>query len=216
MISPAIARFTNGFIKVTGWPVEFACLHPRILYEDRAVQGRSFRGPAIIVSNHTSTIDYMMLLFVFFRRTVRWQMAELQFRRPGLNVLLRLLGSIEVDRFSHNFAFLSESEEILRRGGAVGIFPEARLPRPGEERPLPFKPSAAYLSLATGVPIIPVYTNGAYFRKGRRAAVIIGKPISAAELLPDGADEKAGIAAVSDAVREKIISLGKELTQYEP
>ena len=92
----------------------------------------------------------------------------------------------------------------------VEIFPESRLPLKGEARPLPFKPSAAYLGLLSGAPMIPVYTNGAYFSK-KRARVIIGKPLYARELADDSLSEKENLERISAILREKIISLEKQL-----
>ena len=103
-------------------------------------------------------------------------MAEVLFRKKLLAAFLRSLGGIRVDRDTHDFAFIDESLAILREGGVVGIFPESRLPKKGEERPLPFKESAAYIALRSGVPVIPVVTDGSYFCK-KRAHVLIGTPV---------------------------------------
>ena len=146
----------------------------------------------------------------FWRRTLRYQMAELLFRRRVLKHFLRAMGGIFVDRDAYDFSFVRRSLEILERKGVVGIFPEARLPVEGEERPLPFKTSAAYIALESGAPVIPVYTNGSYFRK-QRAEVIIGKPVFARDLWQDGADERTNLEAISAALREKVIGLGYEL-----
>ncbi|MBR6312636.1 MAG: 1-acyl-sn-glycerol-3-phosphate acyltransferase, partial [Oscillospiraceae bacterium] len=143
-------RFWNAFVKITGWPVQLLCFRTRIYYSDRERQGRRIKGPAILISNHTSVFDYAVWLFVFFSRTLRYQMAELLFHKKPLGTLLRLLGGIYVDRDARDMGFIAESERILEKGGVVGIFPESRLPRKGEERPLPFAPSAAYLALTTG------------------------------------------------------------------
>lgn len=206
----------NWFVKITAWPVQYLCMRTKIGYEDRKVQGRAIRGPAILISNHTSVYDYAAYLFVFPGRTLRFQMAEVLFTRPGLGLFLRLLGGIRVDREAHDFGFMIESEDILNRGGVVGIFPEGRLHETWEDPavPLEFKPGAAYLALATGVPVIPVVTNGSYFRK-KRARVLIGKPFTAASVAPEGADERETIRAVSEAMREKIISLEKQLDERE-
>jgi 1-acyl-sn-glycerol-3-phosphate acyltransferase len=200
--------FWNWFVKITGWPVQFFCFRTKILYEDRRVQGRHIRGPAIIVSNHTSVFDYAVYLFVFWTRTLRFQMAELLFEKPFLGLLLRLLGGIRVDRGGYDFGFLSKSQAVLDRGGVVGVFPESRIPLPDETRPLEFKVSAAYLALSSGVKIIPVYTDGSYFRR-RRAHVVVGKPIDAADLAEAGLDEKETLRLVSQRLRERIIELEK-------
>lgn len=202
--------FWNWFTKITAWPAQWLCFRTKILYEDKAVQGRRIRGAAIIVSNHTSVYDYAVWLFVFFSRTLRFQMAELLFEKKPLGTFLRLLGGIRVDRNTHNFDFIARSQQILSDGGVVGIFPESRLPRAGEERPLPFKPSAAYLALSSGVPVIPVYTNGSYFSK-KRAAVMIGTPMDADTFEHSGETEKERIELVSQALRDRIIELGKKL-----
>lgn len=203
-----MVRFWNGFTKVTAWPIYLACFHPKIRYEDKAAQGRTIRGPAILISNHTSVFDYALWLFVFFGRTLRFQMAELLFRKKLLGPLLRLLGGIYVDRDAHNFDFITRSEEILAKGGVVGIFPESRIPRPEEERPLPFVPSAAYLALASGVPVIPLYTEGVYFT-AKRGWAVIGKPMTAADFTEEGLSEKENLQRVTDAMRSRIIELGR-------
>ena len=127
-----IALF-NWFVKITGWPVQFLCFRTKILYEDRKVQGRHVKGSAIILSNHTSVFDYAVYLFVFFTRTLRFQMAEVLFEKPLLGLFLKCLGGIRVDRNAHDFGFLPKSEKILERGGVIGVFPESRLPLPGED-----------------------------------------------------------------------------------
>ena len=155
-----------------------------------------------------------MYLFVFFTRTLRFQMAEVLFEKPMLGWFLRCLGGIRVDRNTHDFGFMPASMRILERGGVVGIFPESRLPLPGEARPLPFKVSAAYLALSSGAKIVPVVTNGSYFQR-KRARVLIGKPIDVFTLLEDGADETENLRIVSERLRERIAELEKLLNGTE-
>ena len=203
--------FFNWFAKITGLPGAFVCFRTKHLYEDRSVQSRRIKGPAIIVSNHTSVIDYVVMLFVFFSRTLRYQMAEVLFTRKFLAPLLRMLGGIYVDRDSTNLGFMSESARILKKGGVVGIFPEGRLPRPGETPPIEFKPGAAYLALSTGVKLIPVYTDGSYFNLKKRAHVVIGTPIDPKGFDDPSRNDKENIEALTAAMREKIIKLGAML-----
>ena len=206
-----IAAF-NVFTKITAWPLQFLCFRTKVYYEDKSVQGRHIKGGAIIISNHTSIFDYAVYLFVFLTRTLRFQMAEVLFKKKGLSLLLRALGGVFVDRTGFDFGFVAKSQRIIEKGGVVGIFPESRLPLPDEERPLPFKTSAAYIALTTGAPIVPVVTNGSYFTK-KRARVLIGKPVYAEGLTKPGASEKENLQAVSDALREKIIELEKLLDE---
>ena len=206
-----IAAF-NVFTKITAWPLQFLCFRTKVYYEDKSVQGRRIKGGAIIISNHTSIFDYAVYLFVFWSRTLRFQMAEVLFKKKALAPLLRALGGIYVDRTGFDFGFVSKSERIIEKGGVVGVFPESRLPLPDEKRPLPFKTSAAYIALSTGAPIVPVVTNGSYFTK-KRARVLIGKPVYAAELIKDGASEKENLQIASDALRQRIMELQAQLDE---
>ena len=61
-------RFWNVFVKLTGWPVQYFCFRTKLYYEDRSVQGRHIRGPAILVSNHTAVYDFAVYMFVFWSR----------------------------------------------------------------------------------------------------------------------------------------------------
>lgn len=209
-----LINFWNAFVKITGWIPQKLILRTKILYEDASVQKRSIHGPAILISNHTAVFDYAIWLFVFYSRTLRFQMAEVLFRKKPLGLLLRALGGIYVDRDAHNFSFIAKSEQILQKGGVVGIFPESRLPLPDEERPLPFKSSAAYLALSAGVPVIPVYTNGRYW-SFRRAAVIIGTPMDVSLLTKEECSDKENIDRVTQAMRTRIMELGKKLDEWE-
>lgn len=203
-------HFWNIFTKITAWPVQFFCFRTKVHYEDKTVQGRLVKGPALVISNHTSVFDYAVYIFVFFTRTLRVLMAEVLFEKKLLGVYLRMMGGIRVDRNTHDFGFVSKSLKILENGGVVGIFPESRIPKPGEKRPLEFKTSAAYIALLSGVPVIPVVTNGSYF-SARRAEVLIGKPVDVRELVSEELSEKENIQKVSDALRERIAGLTSQL-----
>lgn len=205
--------FWNIFVKITGWLPQFLCFRTKIYYENRKVQGRHIRGPAIIISNHTSVFDYAVYIFVFFTRTLRFQMAEVLFEKKALARLLKMLGGIFVNRNDFDFGFMAKSRDILDSGGVVGVFPEGRLPRPGEPRPLEFKTSAAYLALSSGVPVIPVVTNGSYFRPGR-ARVLIGEPIDVSALSDRTLPEKEDLLQVSEKLRRHITELESILHGY--
>lgn len=202
----------NFFVKITAYPVQKLCFRTKVYFEDKSVQGRKIRGGAVIVSNHTSVFDYAVYLFVFFGRTLRVQMAEVLFNKQPLGIFLKALGGIRVNRDAHSLDAVSKSEEVIRRGGVVGVFPEGRLPLKGEQRPLPFKEGAALLALSTGAPVIPVYTNGSYFA-ARRARVIIGKPIYPSKYTALDCSDREKVAGLNTELRERIIQLGRLLDE---
>lgn len=204
----------NAFVKVTAWPVQKVIFRTKIYYEDKRIQSRKIKGPAILISNHTAVYDYADFMFVFWGRTLHYQMAEVLFKKKGLGAFLRALGGIYVDRNTTNYSFVAESAEILEKKGVVGIFPEGRLPREGEERPLPFKSSAALIALESAAPVIPVYVKSPYFKKNR-IKVLIGTPMDVTEFLDPEASEKENLERVLTGMREKIIYLGKLLDEKE-
>lgn len=203
-------KFWNAFVKITAWLPQLICFRTRIYYENKAIQDRHIKGPAIIVCNHHSVFDLAAVLFAFPSRTVRFQIAELQFEKKVLGKFLRALGGIRVDRFGSNLSFMAESEAVLRKGGVIGIFPEGRLPLPNEETPLPFRPGAAYLSIMSGIKVIPVYTIGKYFSL-KRNRVVIGTPMDPAEFTNGTTTEKDAIETFAEAMREKIMELEKTI-----
>ena len=201
------------FVRITGWIVQWFAFRTKIYYENKSVQSRKIKGSAIIVSNHTSVYDYAVYLFVFYR-ILRYQMAEILYKRKGLKLFLRMMGGIYVNRNTHDLSFLSESNEILNKGGVVGVFPESRIPKPEEERPLEFKQSVILLALYSKAPIIPVATNGSYFKK-KRARVIIGTPFNAVEYYNETLSEKDNVANITKILRERIIELKGKLDGQE-
>lgn len=204
--------FFNWFVKITGWLVQLIVFRTKVFYVDKAKQSRRIKGPAIIVSNHTSVWDYAIWLFVFFSRTLRFQMAEVLYKKKVLGLFLKMMGGIYVNRDTHDLSFIDKSNEILRKGGVVGIFPESRLPLLEEERPLPFKESVTQLALLSEKVIIPVYTSGVYFKKSR-VRVMIGEPINVNDYIDESLSEKENVDRITKLLREKIIELGQKLDE---
>lgn len=210
-----MAFLFNWFVKLTALIPELLIFRTKIYYEDKKTQSRRIKGSAIIVSNHNYLLDFGVMMFVFPMRTLRCAAAELLYKKnPFMTLFLKLLGCVNVDRDAHDFSFLSKLKRILDRGGVVEYYPEGRLPKPGEERPLEFKPAYVYLALESGAPIIPVYNNGKHISK-ERERVIIGKPIDVSAMYDPTLSERENIANINAYVRSKIIELGKELQRQQ-
>ena len=78
--------FFNYFVKITGLIPALLILRTIIKYEDKNKQSRRIKGKAILVSNHTSVYDYACFLYVFFFRTLRYQMAEVLYKKKLLSI----------------------------------------------------------------------------------------------------------------------------------
>ena len=205
-------RATLWFVKITGLPLQFFYYRKKIFTENGDKALRKIKNGALIVSNHTSVYDYPLIMYSFLPRTIRTLVAEVIYEKnPFLARLMHGLGGIRVDRDSYDFAFISEMVACLRRGQVGLVFPESKIPSPDDRDLLPFKPSYVVIALESGVPIIPVYTNGVYGKKKKKlhdtAKLIIGKPIYASELLDRSRSEKDNIAFINDYVKKRIKEL---------
>ena len=190
-----------GFVKLTAYLPAMLFFKPKVYYLDKKIQGRKLPKPCILMSNHTSLMDFPLYLILFPWRTIRFLMAEVLFRKGKLfSWFLRSLGGLYVDRDGMSFDFVEQSLEILEKGGTVGIFPQGRLPVGG--KPFPFKPSISYIALRCNAPIVPVYTDGNY-GLFKRSHVMIGTPIT----LPPAEEE--------DLTKENYERLTRYLEQQE-
>jgi len=202
------------FVKITGWIPHIFAFRKRIYYEDKSVQSRHIKGAAIIMSNHHRLLDFPLIMYVFFTRTVRCLVAELMYRKNFfITLTLNGLGAIRVDRDSHDFSFVARSCEVLRKGGVIGIFPESKLPERDGLGLMPFKPSVAYIALLSGAPIIPIYINGLYFKPGRPSRIMIGTPIDVQSMYDDSLDQKQNLDNITQKLKEKVEHLKNELEE---
>lgn len=203
----------HWFVKITGWIPQLFIFRTKVYYEDKKAQSRKIKGKAIVMSNHHTLMDFAVLMFVFPWRTLRCLMAEILYKKNFfMTAFITALGGIKVNRAAHDFSFLNKAEKILRKGGVVEIYPEARLAKPGEEKPLEFKPSVVYMALQSEAPIIPIYNDGKYFGKDR-TRVIIGKPVYVQEWYDEQMSEKENLDAICKRLREKVIDLRNELNE---
>lgn len=125
------------------------------------VEGRErlpWRGGAVIVSNHASIGDILVLFGLY--RPFKWVSKASNFNLPFLGWNMRLNRYVPLVRGDAQSvkAMLAACEEWLRRGVPVLMFPEGTRSPDGEVKA--FKEGAFRLALSTGCPIIPVALSG--------------------------------------------------------
>jgi len=139
-------------------------------------------GPFIIVANHSSLLD-PVILGVSVRPKVIFIAAAYLFKIHWLGYLLRKANSIPVQGES-DISSLKRALKILQKGGVLGIFPEGGVDR--QKNNLPIKAGAAFLATSVGVPIVPIRIKGAdkalprgakFIRNLNKIEVEIKKPI---------------------------------------
>lgn len=140
------------------------------------------RGPIIIVCNHLNNADPPILTGTIPRR-IYWLTKIEWFKTPVIGGMFHMAGMIPVKRFEADLHALRLCERALKKGWALGMFPEGTRSKSGALRP--GEPGSALLALRTGAPILPVAIWGTENVKlprailGRtRAHVRFGKPFS--------------------------------------
>jgi 1-acyl-sn-glycerol-3-phosphate acyltransferase len=139
-------------------------------------------GPFIIVANHSSLLD-PVILGISIRPKVIFVAAAYLFKIGWLGYMLRKFNSIPVQR-ENDIRAIKQSLKILKRGEVLGIFPEGGIDR--QKNNLPVRAGAAYLAAKIGVPIVPIKIKGAdkvlpreakFIRSLKKIEVEIKKPI---------------------------------------
>jgi acyl-[acyl-carrier-protein]-phospholipid O-acyltransferase/long-chain-fatty-acid--[acyl-carrier-protein] ligase len=170
-------------------------------------------GPALLVCNHVSFLDALLLAAVL-PRFIRYLIHEKYYNIKALNWLFRMANAIPVSGGSNKEAVensLKRAAQELKNGHVVCIFAEGRITRTGNL--LPFKRGFERIMKDVDAPIIPVYldrlwdsifsfSGGRFFWKlPRRIPIEIG--VSFGEKMPP--DTKAW------DVRQRVQELGTQI-----
>ncbi len=136
----------------------------RIIYRIRAIGSGNMpiTGPALLVSNHVTWSDALILSATQQRR-IRFIMERRIYRTPWLNPLFRLMKVIPIsagDAPHRLEASLQTARQALDDGWLVCTFPEQWLTR--NSNLLRFKPGIEHILKGTDHPLIPIYIGGAW------------------------------------------------------
>jgi len=115
-------------------------------------------GPAIVVSNHISGLD-PMLMIASSPRPLRFLIAREQYERFGFKWLFKAVGSIPIDRSKQADNAMRQAIKALQCGEVLAIFPHGKIHLPSD--PLnKLKPGAARLAIKAGCPVYPIKISG--------------------------------------------------------
>jgi 1-acyl-sn-glycerol-3-phosphate acyltransferase len=166
-------------------------------------------GPCVVVANHASYIDGVVLkaaLPARFSFVIKKEVS----RVPLAGLLLRRIGSEFVDRFNRHAGGM-DARRLFKAAGAgqaLAFFPEGTfLTRPGVGK---FHTGAFAIALRCALPVAPLAIRGTRYilPSGRilprpgRIEIHVLPPL----LAPPNADTAAAVAALRDQARSRIIS----------
>ncbi|HZK82792.1 MAG TPA: lysophospholipid acyltransferase family protein, partial [Humisphaera sp.] len=152
-----VDRAENGLsVRALGW----ANLAFTRLYHDLRVCRRPSLpriGPAILVCNHTSGLD-PLLLQSCCKRLVIWMMAKEYYDLKPMGWVFRQVQAIPVERNGRDMGATRSALRALERGQVLGVFPEGKIETTREL--LPFQTGIALLAIKANVPVYPAYLDG--------------------------------------------------------
>ena len=135
-------------------------------------------GGLVVAANHFSWIDPPALGSACPRTL--YFMAKVEAHRvPGLGELMRAFGTFAVRRGESDRDAVRRMREVVREGGALGMFAEGTRQRSGV--PGPVQPGAAMVAVNEGAPLIPAAIHGSHeWRLGNFAPVSVawGEPMT--------------------------------------
>ena len=203
LMNAAVATFI--FLLVPEFLMRFiAWLLVRALYRVRVtgVEHIPETGPAVVVCNHVSFVDAVVLMGSS-PRPIRFVMDHQIFRVPVLSFIFRTSRAIPIAPRRENPALMERAFEqvgaALDADDLVGIFPEGGITRDGEIAE--FRPGITRILERNPVPVIPTALRGLWgsyfsrkdgpamskpFRRGmfNHIELAVGEPVPAAEAAP--------------------------------
>lgn len=116
-------------------------------------------GPALVIANHQSFLDPLLIGLVA-RRPLVYLARRTLFRNRFFGAMIRSFNAVPIDQEGIGLDGIRTVLEQLRLGKAIVIFPEGARTEDGEMQPL--KAGIHLLIKRTQVPIVPVGITGAY------------------------------------------------------
>jgi len=173
----------------------------RVIGRDRL----PWKGPAVIVVNHLSVVDILVLHGLF--RPFKWVSKASNFRIPFLGWNMTLNGYVPITRGAADSVrrMMARCRELLAEGSPVLFFPEGTRSEDGKLKP--FKDGAFRLAMEAGVPVIPVAMSGTYETLPKHGIVLRNRMDAVIEVLePIDPARFDSVPALREAARNAIES----------
>ena len=169
--NPLVECFMHLVVIVVIYTVRvfmFAWFRPKVIFTGESVKSTHLRTPSVIIANHTSMLDPIMMLAIFFSIVV----AKDQIEDPHFRwALTRAKCVIPCDRFNMDTEWALLAKRELEKGNNVIIFPEGKCRYDGLLNE--FKTGFAFLARSTGAPVLSVGLDGIY-KFGHRTHIVVG------------------------------------------
>lgn len=180
-------------------------IRPQVVFTDASVQKFKFSEPSIVILNHTTMLD-PLLIMALVRRPRNILVAKDQYELPYFHWILKRFKAIPIDRFDPwDTSWLAPTKKALASGSSIIIFPEGKCREDGLLNE--FKSGFAMLARSTGAPVVSVAFDGIY-KFGHRTQVRVGNAEKIERV--KGVSSSDYLAEKSEYFRQKIWSLKQQ------
>ena len=165
--------------------------NPVIIYEGNIPE----ENAVVIACNHKHIMDQCLIISAT-KRPINY-MAKAEYFKGKFAWFFRMSGCICVNRNGSDEQAKQEANRVLRRRGAIGIFPEGTRNKT-DNLVMDFKYGAASLACKNSAVIVPVAVTGEYKFRSKTLVARIGTPFST---------EGMGVAEARDKLYNEIVIL---------
>lgn len=157
--------------------------NPKIIDADKIPDD----GSIVIAGNHKHVYDQCLTIMAT-KRVIHY-MAKKEYFDGALAPLFKFVGCIPVDRSRRDFSSAMSAMKVLKKDGAIGIFPEGTRNKT-DNFLLRFKTGAVSMAKKTDAYIVPFGLTGDYKFRSKNLTVRYGEPFKVSDMTNEEANEK--------------------------
>ena len=175
--------FYNIYKLILG-PIFKIWYHPTVINKENILKD----GPIIVAGNHKHLYD-QCLTILYTKRYLKYMAKKEYFDNKLVAWFFKSVGCIPVDRSKKDPNATNLALEHLKKGGAIGIFPEGTRNKTNDFL-LPFKFGAVSLAKKTNSYIVPYGITGDYKFNNKNLKIRFGKPFKVGKMSLEEANKK--------------------------
>ena len=120
----------------------------------------NIKGPAIVLANHQSNVDWLVTFYALGRTVAHFIVGKYHFRNPMKGKLFTLFGCIPKEQFYPDVHTIKMIYKIIRENGVIVLFPSGQSSYSGAGTLIPFETAKLLKKLAA--PVYYLHIDGAH------------------------------------------------------
>lgn len=152
-----IRYFAFDFVKITGAIPALIYLRLKRHYLSGKKQKHLFKGPAIIVCNHATYIDPIIVMVSIWNRRMSFIATEDLYSTKIRSFFFSAIRCIKINKQNVAMQTFKDVQDVINHGHLVGIFPEGHIQTSNSNDH--YKSGAVMFATLCDVPIIQIYIH---------------------------------------------------------